>query len=70
MEYVAILETDGRTWSAYVPDLPGCVAAAATEEEIVKLIDEAVVFHIEGLREMGLPVPLPTSKPHTVRKSA
>lgn len=70
MSFLAVLETDGRTWSAYVPDLPGCIAATTTEEEVVKLIEEAVVFHIEGLREMGLPVPQPTNKPHTISKSA
>jgi predicted RNase H-like HicB family nuclease len=44
-----------------VPDLPGCIAAAETEEEVKQLIKEAIEFHIEGLREKGEPIPLPSS---------
>ena len=49
------------SWGAYVPDLPGCIAAAETLEETKQLIREAVAFPIEGLREAGLSVPEPTS---------
>jgi predicted RNase H-like HicB family nuclease len=44
-----------------VPDLPGCVAAGATRDEVMTLIQEAMTFHIEGLKEEGLPVPPPSS---------
>jgi predicted RNase H-like HicB family nuclease len=69
-DYVVILERAGRNWSAYVPDLPGCVAAAKTREETSRLIREAIEFHIEGLRLDGEPVPEPTSEVEHVRIAA
>jgi predicted RNase H-like HicB family nuclease len=62
MRYAVVIENAGRNYSAYVPDLPGCVATGDTPEAVQELIREAVVFHIEGLREEGLPVPEPTSQ--------
>jgi len=59
--YTVILERGPKSWSAYVPDLPGCVAAARTRAETERLIREAIEFHIEGLRADGDPVPEPTS---------
>jgi predicted RNase H-like HicB family nuclease len=54
---------EGRiTWSAYVPDLPGCVSAGDTFEECREMIREAIELHLEGMREDGLPIPAPTSK--------
>ncbi|MGI9107724.1 MAG: type II toxin-antitoxin system HicB family antitoxin [Pyrinomonadaceae bacterium] len=61
MRYAVIIEKGESSYGAYVPDLPGCVAAAETREEIEHLIREAIQFHIEGLREEGLPVPEPSS---------
>ena len=61
MRYAVIIEKGETSYGAYVPDLPGCVAAAETKEEIEELIREAIGFHIEGLREEGLPVPEPSS---------
>ena len=61
MQYTAIIEKGDSSWGAYVPELPGCIAAADTREEVVRLIQEAVEFHIEGLREQGEPVPEPHS---------
>lgn len=61
VQYVVIFETDGDGYSAYVPDLPGCIAAGDTREEVEALIREGIVFHIEGLKLAGLPVPSPTS---------
>jgi predicted RNase H-like HicB family nuclease len=61
-EFVAILEHGKTGWSAYVPDLPGVVAAGESEGEVRSLIAEAVEFHIEGLREAGEDVPEPTSR--------
>lgn len=61
MRYTVIIERGEKSWGAYVPDLPGCVAAAETREEVLGLIREAVEFHIEGLRENGETVPEPHS---------
>jgi predicted RNase H-like HicB family nuclease len=61
MQYTAIVEKGPASWGAYVPDLPGCIAAAETREEVLQLIREAIAFHIEGLREQGEPVPEPHS---------
>ena len=61
MKYLVIVEEGENSYGAYVPDLPGCTAIAETREEVVKLIHEAVVYHIEGLHEAGVPVPAPTS---------
>ena len=60
MEYVVIFEEDKDSCSAYVPDLPGCIAAGDTIEEVRTLIAEAIAFHIEGLREDGDVVPSPS----------
>lgn len=49
------------SWGAYVPDLPGCIAAGDSREEVLNLIHEAVAFHIEGRRTHGEPVPEPHS---------
>lgn len=62
MRYAIVIEKAEGNYSAYVPDLPGCVAAGATVEEVEREIREAIVFHLEGLREDGLPRPLPSSR--------
>jgi len=62
MKYLVVIEKSANGYGAYVPDLPGCVAAADTREEAVKLIQEAIEFHIEGLKQSGDPVPRPTSQ--------
>ncbi|MEJ7577283.1 MAG: type II toxin-antitoxin system HicB family antitoxin [Pyrinomonadaceae bacterium] len=56
-----IIEKGESSFGAYVPDLPGCVAVADTEEEALRLIQEAVEFHLEGMREDGQPIPEPSS---------
>jgi len=61
MRYAVIVEEGENSFGAYVPDLPGCVAAAETREEVLQLIEEAIVFHIEGLREDGQAIPEPSS---------
>jgi len=60
-KFLVIIERAGNNFSAYSPDLPGCVATGATPEEVEREIREAIEFHIEGLREDGLPVPQPSS---------
>lgn len=59
MRYIVVYERTPNNWGAYVPDLPGCVAAADTREEVRELIREAIEFHIEGLCEDNEPVPAP-----------
>lgn len=61
MRYTVIIEQGDTSWGAYVPDLPGCVAAGESREEVLQLIREAIEFHIEGLRQRGEPVPQPHS---------
>jgi predicted RNase H-like HicB family nuclease len=62
MRYAIVIEKAGSNYSAYVPDLPGCVATGATIEEVEAQIRDAISFHLEGLREDGLPVPAPVSR--------
>ena len=69
-QYLVIYEHRDDSWSAYVPDLPGCVAAGDSREEVARLIREAIEFHIEGLREEGLPVPEPTADAERVNVAA
>jgi predicted RNase H-like HicB family nuclease len=61
MRYAIIIQKAENNYSAYVPDLPGCVATGKTVEEIEREIQEAIVFHLEGLREEGLTIPEATS---------
>ncbi len=61
MLYAIVVENAANNYSAYVPDLPGCIATGTTVEETEHEIREAIEFHIEGLIEDGLPVPQPTS---------
>jgi predicted RNase H-like HicB family nuclease len=61
MRYAIVVEKIENNYSAYVPDLPGCVASGVTVEEIEREMREAIGFHIEGLIEDGLPVSQPTS---------
>ncbi|HET9765289.1 MAG TPA: type II toxin-antitoxin system HicB family antitoxin [Thermoanaerobaculia bacterium] len=61
MQYLVVIEKGETSYGAYVPDLPGCIAAADSEADVRGLIKEAIEFHIEGLREDGQPVPPPSS---------
>jgi len=56
-KYLVIFEKTKTGYSAYVPDLPGCVAGASTKEETEKLIFEGIKFHLDGLKQDGLPIP-------------
>jgi predicted RNase H-like HicB family nuclease len=70
VSYAVVFERGDRNWSAYVPNLPGCVATGKTREEAEVLIREAIEFHIEGLVQHGLPVPEPISEAANVKISA
>jgi predicted RNase H-like HicB family nuclease len=62
MRYAIVVERAANNYSAYVPDLPGCVATGVTMEETEQLIREAIELHLTGLREDGLPIPQPSSQ--------
>lgn len=62
MRYAIVIEKAEDNYSAYVPDLPGCVATGATVAEVESQIREAIAFHVEGMREDGLPIPPPSSQ--------
>lgn len=57
MKYMVVVEQGPSTWGAYVPDLPGCVAAGETRAEVLRLIQEAIEFHLEGMEQDGQPIP-------------
>jgi predicted RNase H-like HicB family nuclease len=59
MQYVIVFEQTPNNWSAYVPDLPGCIATGKTREEVDRLIREGIVLYLEAAREFGQPVPAP-----------
>ena len=61
MRYAIVIEKGPKSYGAYVPDLPGCVAAAKTRQAVVKLIHEAIELHLEAMKEDGLPFPKPLS---------
>jgi predicted RNase H-like HicB family nuclease len=62
MRYAIVIERAESNYSAYVPDLPGCIATGATLEEVEQQIREAIEFHLEGMREDGVPAPQPSSR--------
>jgi predicted RNase H-like HicB family nuclease len=61
-EYVIVIDDAGPNYSAYAPDVPGCVAAGRTVDETVGNMRDALAFHFDGLRAEGLPVPAPSSR--------
>ena len=61
MRYAVVIERADSNYSAYVPDLPGCVATGSMIKEAEAEIREAIKFHIEGMKEDGLPIPAPSS---------
>ncbi|MDP2833285.1 MAG: type II toxin-antitoxin system HicB family antitoxin [Pseudomonadota bacterium] len=61
MRYMVVVEQGPSSYGAYVPDLPGCVAVGESEQEALQLIQEAIEFHLEGLREGGQGIPVPHS---------
>lgn len=61
MQYLVVIEKGPSSFGAYVPDLPGCVAVGETRAEVTKLIHEAIEFHLDGMKQDGLPLPKPHS---------
>lgn len=71
MRYAIVIEkAPDSNYSAYVPDLPGCITTGQTIEEVERLMQEAIEFHIEGLRDDGLPVPEPTTAVSVIEVAA
>jgi predicted RNase H-like HicB family nuclease len=70
MQYTIIIEKGESSFGAYVPDLPGCVAVGETREEVKELIQEAIEFHLEGMKEEGLTIPEPASSSELVEVAA
>lgn len=66
MQYMVVIERGETSCGAHVPDVPGCVAVGETQEEALRLIREAIEFHIDGLRRDGLPVPTPNAEGEVV----
>ena len=60
MQYAMIIEKDERNYSAYFPDLPGCIATGETLDEVKQRMREALELHLRGMREDGLPIPEPS----------
>lgn len=61
MNYLIVIEKTGTGYSAYSPDLPGCVSTGATQPDVERNMQEAIEFHLDGLREEGYPLPEPVS---------
>lgn len=70
MRYAVVIERAEGNFSAYVPDLPGCIATGATVTEVEAEIRSAIEFHLEGMREDGLPIPPPSSRVEYVEVAA
>lgn len=61
MRYMVVVEQGPNSFGAYVPDLPGCIAAGSSKQEVLQLIQEAIEFHLEGIKDQGASVPQPHS---------
>ena len=70
MRYAVVIEDAGSNFSAYVPDLPGCIATGQSFEEVEKEIRSAIQFHLEGMKQDGLPIPKPSSAVEYVEVAA
>jgi predicted RNase H-like HicB family nuclease len=70
MRYLVVVEKGPTSYGAYVPDLPGCVAAGETKDEVLALIREAIEFHLEGMAQGGEPIPPPASTSELVEVAA
>lgn len=70
MRYLVVVEKGPSSFGAYVPDLPGCIAAGESKEEVLALIRDAIELHLEGLKEDGQPIPAPSSTSELVEVEA
>jgi len=70
MKYAVIIEEGPKSFGAYVPDLPGCIAVGESRTEAVRLIQEAIEFHLEGMKQVGEPIPSPSSAVEYVEVAA
>ncbi len=70
MKYLVVIEQGPSSFGAYVPDLPGCIAVGDSRAEVSKLIHEAIAFHLEGMQEDGIPIPLPHSSSELIEVHA
>jgi predicted RNase H-like HicB family nuclease len=70
MQYLVVVEKGSTSYGAHVPDLPGCIAAGETREEVLTLIREAIEFHLEGLKQGGQPIPASVSTSEVVEVEA
>lgn len=70
MEYAVVIEAGERNLSAYVPDLPGCVATGATVDEVIDALKGAIAMHLAGMREDGMPIPPPTTRVRVIDVAA
>jgi predicted RNase H-like HicB family nuclease len=67
MEYLVVIEKGEKSYGAYVPDLPGCVAVGETRREVLKLIREGIQLHVGAMREAGETIPPPTSRSEVIK---
>ena len=70
MKYAIVIEEGPKSFGAYVPDLPGCIAVGESRTEAVRLIQEAIEFHLEGMKQDGEPIPSPSSAVEYVEVAA
>jgi predicted RNase H-like HicB family nuclease len=61
MRYLIVIEQAGSGFSAYSPDLPGCIATGSTRDEVEREMKAAIAFHLDGLKAGGMPIPVPSS---------
>jgi len=70
MRYLVVFEKGPTSFGAYVPDLPGCIAVGDSRDEVLASIHEAIEFHLEGLKQDGVPIPPPTSSSEVIEVAA
>jgi len=66
LEYLVIIEKTDTGYSAYVPDLPGCITVGTTQQEIEQNIQQAILMHLEGMQEDGIDIPMPSTQAVTM----
>ncbi|HQY19230.1 MAG TPA: type II toxin-antitoxin system HicB family antitoxin [Ignavibacteria bacterium] len=69
-EYLIIIEKGKNSYSAYIPDLPGCIATSDSEKNLLKLMEEGIELHIKDMKKRGYKIPLPTTKSAVIETAA